>query len=59
MLRFGLRGESEMEKKIEMLLKMLDELTEEEIEEVIMAFCSLLQCEQCQSANQADLLSRN
>ena len=48
-----------MDKKIKMLLKMLDELTEEEIEEVIRAFCSLLQCEQGQSANQADLLSRN
>jgi len=35
-----------MEKKIEMLLKMLDELTEEEIEEVIRAYAETVQPEQ-------------
>lgn len=36
-----------MEKKVEMLLKMLDELTEEEIEEVIRAYAETVQPEQC------------
>ena len=34
-LRFGLRGESEMEKKVELLMKLLDQMTDEEIEQVL------------------------
>ena len=47
-----------MEKR-ELLLKLLDQLTEEEIEAVLKDFCSLSQCEQDQPEDRVALQMRS